>query len=77
MYFHIYLYADFILPLAASDICPLTPETKVLTFLLTYNHSAAFCTESNSDNKSPFKEYCWILFGGFTFSDICRYFGIL
>ena len=40
MYFHIYLYADFILPLAASDICPLTPETKVLTFLLTYNHSA-------------------------------------
>lgn len=58
MYFHIYLYADFILPLAASDICPLTPETKVLTFLLTYNYSAAFCTESNSDNKSPFKEYC-------------------
>lgn len=58
LYFHVYLYADFILPLAASDIWPRTPELKVLTFPLLYSHSAASCTELNSHNQSPSKEYC-------------------
>ena len=36
MYFHIYLYADFILPLAASDICSFHLLQIPLVVLPTY-----------------------------------------